>query len=69
MECIGSHSKNHKKLTLLNEKDAIDEIINSKDELETLTGETVNSFAIHMDYIMKILSTLLKKISLSIHNK
>ena len=42
--CVGSHSKNHKKLTLLNEKDTIDEIINSKDELETLTGETVNSF-------------------------
>ena len=42
--CIGSHSKNHKKLTLLNEKDKIDEIINSKDELETLTGESVNSF-------------------------
>ena len=41
---VVSHSKNHKKLTLLNEKDTIDEIINSKDELETLTGETVNSF-------------------------
>ena len=42
--CVGSHSKNHKKLTLLNEKDTTDEIINSKDELETLTGKSVNSF-------------------------
>ena len=41
---VGSHSKSHKKLTLLDKKDAIDEIVNSKDELETLTGESVNSF-------------------------
>ena len=41
---IGSHSKNHKKLTKLNEKDKIDEIINSKNELESLTGSTVDSF-------------------------
>ena len=42
--CVGSHSKNHKKLTLLNKKDAADEIINSKNELETLTGTSINSF-------------------------
>ena len=41
---IGSHSKNHKKLTLLNQKDAKDEIINSKTELESLTGTSINSF-------------------------
>ena len=41
---IGSHSKNHKKLTLLNKTDAVDEIINSKNELETLTGTSINSF-------------------------
>ncbi len=41
---LGSHSKNHKKLTLLNTKEAKDEIINSKNELETLTGIPVNSF-------------------------
>ena len=42
--CLGSHSKNHKKLTLLNTKDVKDEIINSKNELENLTGTHVNSF-------------------------
>ena len=42
--CVGSHSKNHKKLTLLNKTDAVDEIINSKNELETLTGTSINSF-------------------------
>ena len=41
---IGSHSKNHKKLTKLNEKDKIDEIINSKIELENLTSSSVDSF-------------------------
>ena len=41
---IGSHSKNHNKLTLLNKNDAVDEIINSKSELETLTGTSINSF-------------------------
>ena len=35
---IGSHSKNHKKLTKLDEKEKMDEIINSKNELESLTG-------------------------------
>lgn len=41
---IGSHSKNHKKLTKLNDKEKIDEIINSKNELESLTGTTIDSF-------------------------
>ena len=41
---IGSHSKNHKKLTLLDKNDAVKEIINSKDELENLTGTSINSF-------------------------
>ena len=41
---IGSHSKNHKKLTKLDEKEKIDEIINSKNELESLTGTTIDSF-------------------------
>ena len=41
---IGSHSKNHKKLTKLDDKEKIDEIINSKNELESLTGTTIDSF-------------------------
>jgi len=41
---IGSHSKNHKKLTKLDEKEKMDEIINSKNELESLTGTTIDSF-------------------------
>jgi peptidoglycan/xylan/chitin deacetylase (PgdA/CDA1 family) len=41
---IGSHSKNHKKLTKLDDKEKIDEIINSKNELESLTGATIDSF-------------------------
>lgn len=41
---IGSHSKNHKKLTKLDENEKIDEIINSKNELESLTGSAIDSF-------------------------
>jgi peptidoglycan/xylan/chitin deacetylase (PgdA/CDA1 family) len=41
---IGSHSKNHKKLTKLDDKEKIDEIINSKNELESLTGSVIDSF-------------------------
>ena len=41
---IGSHSKNHKKLIKLDEKEKIDEIINSKNELESLTGSAIDSF-------------------------
>ena len=41
---IGSHSKNHKKLTQLDEKEKMDEIINSKNELESLTGSVIDSF-------------------------
>ena len=41
---IGSHSKNHKKLTKLDEKEKMDEIINSKNELESLTGSVIDSF-------------------------
>ena len=55
---IGSHSKNHKKLTLLKEKDAKDEIINSKIELESLTGTSINSFCypygLHNESIVNI---------------
>ena len=41
---IGSHSKNHKKLTKLDDKEKIDEIINSKNELESLIGSAIDSF-------------------------
>ena len=55
---VGSQSKNHKKLTLLDKKDAIDEIVNSKDELETLTGKSINAFCypygLHNESIVNI---------------
>ena len=55
---VGSHSKSHKKLTLLDKKDAIDEIVNSKDELETLTGKSINAFCypygLHNESIVNI---------------
>ncbi len=41
---IGSHSKNHKKLTTVNDNVLFEEIVNSKKDLQNLTGTQVESF-------------------------
>jgi peptidoglycan/xylan/chitin deacetylase (PgdA/CDA1 family) len=56
---IGAHSMTHPKLTMLNEKDATEEILRSRMLLEILLNVPVNSFA----YPYGLVNTTIKKIT------
>jgi len=43
--CIGSHSTNHQCMTYVSTQEALDAMLQSKDELQNLIGRQVNLFA------------------------
>ncbi len=47
--CIGAHTVWHKNITMISQKEAKDEIIGSKEEIEKRIGEKVNYFAYPFD--------------------
>lgn len=54
---IGSHSVSHRPLTTLSEREAWQELVESKDKLELITGLPVDMFSFpHGDYISEIVN-------------